>query len=42
MLVDDLADKVQDCDLLLDQNLVAQMQTRYADKVTAACVLFGA
>ena len=39
MAIDDLADRVHDCDLLLDQNLVAQMHTRYRDKVPAACGL---
>ena len=39
MSIDDLADRVHACDLLLDQNLVAQMHTRYGDKVPAACGL---
>jgi UDP-2,4-diacetamido-2,4,6-trideoxy-beta-L-altropyranose hydrolase len=39
MVIDDLADRRHDCDLLLDQNMVAHMHTRYVDKVPAACGL---
>lgn len=39
MVIDDLADREHDCDLLLDQNFVAQMQTRYVHKVPTQCFL---
>jgi UDP-2,4-diacetamido-2,4,6-trideoxy-beta-L-altropyranose hydrolase len=39
MVIDDLANRKHDCDLLLDQNLVAEMHTRYAGLVSDACRL---
>ena len=38
-VVDDLADRPHDCDLLLDQNAVANADARYEDKVPCACHL---
>jgi UDP-2,4-diacetamido-2,4,6-trideoxy-beta-L-altropyranose hydrolase len=39
MVIDDLADRQHDCDVLLDQNYYADKQTRYKDKVTVDCKL---
>ncbi len=39
MVIDDIADRQHDCDLLLDQNYYADMQVRYTDKVPANCEL---
>ena len=39
MVIDDLADRIHDCDVLLDQNFYADMQTRYSGKVPEHCRL---
>ncbi len=37
-VIDDIADRCHDCDLLLDQNLQAEGAARYAGKVPSSCV----
>lgn len=37
MVIDDLADRHHDCDLLLDQNPYREMETRYDSLVSGAC-----
>ncbi|MBR0694882.1 UDP-2,4-diacetamido-2,4,6-trideoxy-beta-L-altropyranose hydrolase [Bradyrhizobium lablabi] len=37
LAIDDIADRPHDCDLLLDQNLVAELDTRYQGLVPATC-----
>lgn len=39
LVIDDIADRQHDCDVLLDQNLCANMDTRYTGKVPADCRL---
>jgi len=38
-VIDDIADRNHDCDVLLDQNLVVDMQSRYVGKVPESCRL---
>jgi UDP-2,4-diacetamido-2,4,6-trideoxy-beta-L-altropyranose hydrolase len=39
LVIDDLADRVHDCDVLLDQNVCTEIDTRYAGRVPAHCRL---
>jgi UDP-2,4-diacetamido-2,4,6-trideoxy-beta-L-altropyranose hydrolase len=39
LVIDDIADRQHDCDVLLDQNFYADMDTRYTGKVPAHCRL---
>jgi UDP-2,4-diacetamido-2,4,6-trideoxy-beta-L-altropyranose hydrolase len=39
LVIDDLADRQHDCDVLLDQNFYADMDTRYTGKVPGHCRL---
>ena len=39
LVIDDLADRKHDCDVLLDQNFHADVETRYTAKVPAHCRL---
>lgn len=39
LVIDDIADRVHDCDVLLDQNFYADMNARYTGKVPSHCQL---
>lgn len=39
LVIDDIADRHHDCDILLDQNLFTDMETRYIGKISDRCRL---
>lgn len=39
LVIDDIADRIHDCDILLDQNFQADMNSRYTGKAPAHCQL---
>jgi UDP-2,4-diacetamido-2,4,6-trideoxy-beta-L-altropyranose hydrolase len=39
LVIDDIADRQHDCDILLDQNMYADMESRYVGKVPEQCQL---
>jgi UDP-2,4-diacetamido-2,4,6-trideoxy-beta-L-altropyranose hydrolase len=40
LVIDDIADRQHDCDILLDMNYYADMESRYIDKVPTHCQFF--
>ena len=38
LVIDDLADRPHDCDVLLDRNMVNRFNDRYQDKLPEGCI----